>query len=88
MKSRKSAESMKPSEMLETIVISIAVLSLIPVAYWWHMETLSEHQSYFYYLAFMLCGMGYITYRRIKRLRAAFRAAKKGSGSPRPPFLP
>lgn len=83
----KSGESMKPSELLETIMITVALVSLMPVAYWWHMGRLADHRSYFYYLAFMLCLLGYITYRRIKRLRAAFRASKKGQGPPVPPFF-
>ncbi len=84
----KSGNSMKPAEILETIVISVAVLSLIPVAYWWHMKELGAHRLYIYYLFFTLCLMGYITYRRIKRLRAAMRAAKKGGpGQPMPPFF-
>ncbi len=84
----KSGDSMKPAEILETIVISVAVFSLIPVAYWWHMKELGAHRPYIYYLFFMLCLMGYITYRRIKRLRAAFRASnKKGQGRPMPPFF-
>ena len=79
---------MKAAEMIETIVISISLLSLMPVALWWHKQELSEHHSYFYYLFFMLCAMGYITYRRIKRLRAALKSSKKkGSGPPRPPFF-
>ncbi len=84
----KAAERMKPSELLETIVITVAVLSLIPVAYWWHMSELAAHRLYFGYLFIMLGLMGYITYRRIKRLRAALKASKKGGQGPRmPPFF-
>ncbi len=84
----RTGESMKPAEVLETIVISVAVLSLIPMAYWWHMKEMAAHRPYFYYLFFMLCLMGYITYRRIKRLKAAFKASnKRGQGPSRPPFF-
>ena len=78
---------MKPAEILETIVISVAVLSLIPVAYWWHMKELGAHRLYFGYLLTMLCLMGYITYRRIKRLKAAFKSSKKGGQGRMPPFF-
>ncbi|MFC1717086.1 hypothetical protein ACFL6S_25710 [Candidatus Poribacteria bacterium] len=84
----KTGESMSKTELLETIVISVAVLSLLPVAYWWHMKTLAAHRLYFGYLLIMLSLMGYITYRRIKRLRAALKASKKGGqGRPMPPFF-
>ena len=79
---------MKTAEILETIAIIVAVLSLMPVAYWWHMDDLAEHNAYFYYLAFMLCLLGYVTYRRVKRLRAVLKSSKKdGSGPPVPPFF-
>ena len=85
----RSGDSMKPAEIIETIAITIALVSLLPVAYWWHMSELGMHQNYFYYLFFMLCILGYVTYRRIKRLRAALRSAKKGSSGPqKPPFMP
>ena len=88
MRPEKPRDSMKAAEIIETIVIFISLLSLMPVAFWWHTQELSEHYSYFYYLFFMLCAMGYITYRRIKRLRAALKSSKKkGSGPPRPPFF-
>ena len=88
MRPEKPGDSMKVAEIIETIVISIALLSIMPVAFWWHKQVLSEHHSYFYYLFFMLCVMGYITYRRIKRLRKALKSAKKGgSGPARPPFF-
>jgi hypothetical protein len=81
-------EPMKLSEILENIVIFVSLISLMPVAYWWHMRELMAHRSYFYYLFVMLCFLGYITYRRIKRLRAAMKAAKKGKQGPRvPPFF-
>lgn len=84
----KSGDSMKPAELVETIANVVALLSLIPVAYWWHMKELAEHKSYFYYLSAMLCILGYVTYKRIKRLRAAMKAAeKKGSGPRIPPFF-
>lgn len=83
----KSGDSMKPSEILETIVIVVALLSLLPIAYWYHAKELVAHRSYFYYLFIMLCLMGYITYRRIKRMKAAFKeSGKKGSG-PIPPYF-
>ena len=85
----RSGDSMKPAEIIETIAIIIALVSLMPVAYWWHMNELGMHQNYFYYLFFMLCILGYVTYRRVKRLRAALKSAKKGSsGPPKPPFMP
>ena len=84
----KTRDSMKPGEILETIAILVALASLMPVAYWWHMGDLAQHRPYFYYLFFMLCLLGYVTYRRIKRLRAAIRSSKKrGSGPPMPPFF-
>lgn len=72
----KSSDSMKLAEILETIVISVTVLSLLPVAYWLNIKELTAHISYFYYMFFMLCLMGYIAYRRIKRLRVAMKASK------------
>ncbi len=84
----KSRGPMGPGEILETIAIFIALLSLLPVAFWWHTHELPEHRSYFYYLFFMLCILGYVTYRRIKRLRAVLRSSKKkGPGPPVPPFF-
>ena len=80
---------MKTGEMLETIAIFIAMISIMPVAYWWHTGSLPQHRFYFIYLFIMLCMMGYVFYRRMKRLSAAFKASKKrGSGpGPRvPPF--
>jgi hypothetical protein len=68
--------STRLAEILETIVISVTVLSLLPVAYWLNAKELTAHLSYFYYLFVMLCLMGYITYRRIKRLRMAMRSPK------------
>jgi hypothetical protein len=79
---------MKAGEILETIAIFAALFSLIPVAFWWHTGELAQHRSYFYYLFFMLCILGYVTYRRVKRLRAVLRSPKKrGSGPPVPPFF-
>jgi uncharacterized membrane protein len=79
---------MKKSEILETIAILVAVLSLMPVAYWWHMGDLSQHRLFLYYLFAMLCILVYVTYRRVKRLRAALKSSKKdGSGPPVPPFF-
>jgi hypothetical protein len=79
----KSRDSMKPAEILETIVISVTVLSLMPVAYWMNTKELTAHLPYFYYLFFMLCLMGYIAYRRIKRLRMALKSSKnKGQDPP------
>ena len=84
----KARDSMKAGEILETIAILAALVSLMPVALWWHTGELSQHRSYFYYLFFMLCLLGYVTYRRVKRLRAALRSSKKrGSGPPVPPFF-
>jgi hypothetical protein len=79
---------MKSGEILETIVIAIALFAIMPVALWWHTGELGQHRLYFYFLFFMLCILGYITYRRIKRLRAALRASKKPGSGPRvPPFF-
>jgi len=79
---------MKKSEILETIAILVAVLSLMPVAYWWHTGDLSQHRLFLYYLFAMLCILVYVTYRRVKRLRAVLRSSKKdGSGPPVPPFF-
>ena len=84
----KSDDSMKSSELLETIIISVSLLSLLPIAYWFHAKELVAHRSYFYYLGIMLCLMGYVTYRRIKRMKAAFKeSSKKGSGPPLPPYF-
>lgn len=79
----------KTGEIIETIVIYIALASLMPVLYWWHSGTLYRQRSYLIFLFGILCIMGYITYRRIKRLRAAFKASskKRGSGPPFPPFM-
>lgn len=83
----KTGDSMKIGEILETIAITIALLSLMPVALWWHAGELSQKTSYFYYLFAMLCILSYITYRRIKRLRAALKSStKRGSGPRIPPF--
>jgi uncharacterized membrane protein len=81
--------SMEVGEILETIAILLALVSLIPVAYWWHMDELSfsRHGLYFCYLFFMLCLLGYVTYRRVKRLRAALRSSKKRGGPRVPPFF-
>lgn len=68
---------MKKGEIIETIVIFVALVSLMPVAYWWHMGTIPQHHNYFYYLFFMLCLLGYVTYRRTKRLMAVLKSSKK-----------
>lgn len=80
--------NMKTGEILETIAIIIALISIMPVAYWWHMGTLPQYGFYYIYLFIMLCLMGFVFYRRIKRVSAAFKASRKrGSGGPRvPPF--
>ena len=79
----KSKVSMKLAEILETIAISVTVLSLLPVVYWLNNKELAAHLPYFYYLFFMLCLMGYITYRRIKRMKTAFKSSKdKGQNPP------
>ena len=79
---------MKPGEILETIVIAVALLSLMPVALWWHTGELGQQRAYFYYLFIMLCLLGYVTYRRVKRLRAVLKSAKKRNSGPRvPPFF-
>jgi hypothetical protein len=88
VKSGRQGKPMQGPELVETIMIFIALLSLMPVAYWWHTQQLGEHHSYFYYLFFMLCILGYITYRRIKRLRAVMKSTKKKGSGPRvPPFF-
>jgi uncharacterized membrane protein len=79
---------MKLGEILETIVIIVALIALLPIAYWWHMGELQMHRQYFYFLFILLCLLGYVMYRRIKRLRAVLKSTKKGGGpGPKvPPF--
>jgi len=77
----------KTAEVIETIVIYVALASLMPVIYWWHSGTLGKQRPYLVYLIIILCIMGYITYRRVKRLRAAFKASKKNDGGPKLPFM-
>ena len=80
---------MKLGEILETVAILIALVSLIPIAYWWQIKELSQHTPYLYYLFFMLGVLAFITVRRIRRLRAAMKANEKGgpgSGPRVPPF--
>ena len=82
-----AAISMKSGETLETIVIIVALIALLPIAYWWHMDELQLHRQYFYFLSILLCLLGYVMYRRIKRLRAVMKSTKKGGPGPRiPPF--
>jgi len=70
------------------ILAALVLLLLIPVAYRWHMGELPQHGLYFNYLFFMMCLLGHVTYRRVKRLMAALRSSKKrGSGPPMPPFF-
>ena len=84
----KTRDSVKVGEILETITILVALVSLMPVAFWWHTGELPQHRSYFYYLFFMLCLLGYVTYRRVKRMRAALKSSKKSGSGPRvPPFF-
>ncbi len=78
----------KKGEIVETVMIFVALLSLLPVVLWWHTGALSSQRYYYFYLFLLLCILGYITYRRIKRLRSAIRASKRrGSGPPLPPFF-
>jgi len=78
----------KTGEILETIIILVSLLSLFPVVIWWHTGALQHQKLYYLYLFILLCILGYVTYRRIKRLRAALRASKKrGSGTSFPPFF-
>ena len=79
MKEGRKGNPIKVGETLETLAILVALFSIIPVAYWWHMGDMSRHTSYFYYLFFMLCILGFVTYRRIKRLRAALKSSKRNS---------
>ncbi len=76
----------KTVELIESIIIYIALISLLPVLVWWHKGNLPQQKPYLFYLFIILCIMGYITYRRIKRLRSAFKAAK--NQSQKPPFPP
>jgi len=78
----------KTAEVIETIAIYVALASLMPVIYWWHSGTLGRQRPYLFYLFAILCIMGYITYRRIKRVRAAFKASEKKNGGGKPPFPP
>ena len=78
---------MKSGEALETIVTIVALIALLPIAYWWHMEELQLHRQYYYFLFVLLCSLGYVMYRRIKRLRAVMKSTKnRGSGPKIPPF--
>jgi hypothetical protein len=78
---------MKLGETLETIVIIIALVALLPIAYWWHMDELQVHRQYFYFLFALLILLGYVMYRRIKRLRAAMKATNRRDSGPKiPPF--
>jgi len=77
----------KAGEIFETIAIYVALISLMPVLVWWHKGNLPQQRPYLFYLFLILCVIGYVTYRRIKRIRAAFKAQKKrGSGPPFPPY--
>jgi len=67
----------KKGEILETIIIYVALISLMPVLIWWHKGNLPMQRPYLFYLVLVLCVMGYISYRRIKRIRTAFKAQKK-----------
>ncbi len=87
-KPKKTGESITTGEILETLAILLALVSIIPVAYWWHMGDLGQHHTYFYYLFIMLCILGYVTYRRIKKLRAALKSAKNRSSGPGPKIPP
>jgi len=79
--------TMKAGNVLETIAILLALISIMPVAYWWNMGELSQHRQYLYYLLFVLFIMGYVTYRKIKALRAALKSSKKHDSGPQvPPF--
>jgi len=78
---------MKSKETLETIVTIVALIALLPIAYWWHMDELQLHRQYYIFLFILLCLLGYVMYRRIKRLRVAMKSAKnRGSGPKIPPF--
>lgn len=78
----------KSGEILETIAIFVALISLLPVVFWWHTGDLPKQRTYFFYLFILLCALGYVTYRRVNRLRMALKASKKrGSGPPIPPFF-
>ena len=76
----------KTGELVETIIINVALLSLVPILIWWHRGNLAQQKPYLFYLLIILCILGYITYRRIRRLRAAFKAAK--NQGQKPPFPP
>jgi hypothetical protein len=75
--------TMKIGNALETIAILLALISIMPIAYWQNMDELSQHRQYLYYLFFVLCLLGYVTYRKVRRLRARLKSSKKqGSGPP------
>jgi hypothetical protein len=73
--------TMKIGNVLETIAILLALISIMPMAYWWNMDELSQHRQYLYYLLFVICLLGYVTYRKVRRIREALKSSKKqGSG--------
>jgi len=77
----------RKGEKWETIIIVLSILSLWPVIKWYN----SNQNTPFYYHIFLvvvLGVLGFITYRRIKRLRAALKDLKaKRERRPFPPFF-
>jgi hypothetical protein len=78
---------LRKAEKWETIIIILSILFLFPVVYWYN----SDRDTPFYYhvvLVVVLCVLGYITYRRAKRLRSAMRdLEEKRKRGPMPPFF-
>jgi uncharacterized membrane protein YqjE len=77
----------RKSERWETIIIILSIFSLWPVIKWYNS---SQNTPIYYhiFLGVILCVLGIITYRRIKRLRAALRDLKaKRESRPFPPFF-
>jgi len=77
----------RKSEKWETIIIILSILSLWPVVKWYN-SSQNTPLYYHIFLVVILCILGVITYRRIKRLRSALRDLKAKRGRRLfPPFF-